>query len=86
MFNRLRRRNTMLERPIGSAANRGRTWNGYSAYKSEQIAKMLTILRVCHNYIWLPETVKKGEEKKTPAMKLGLAKGPLSYKDLVYFS
>ena len=89
-FNRLRRRNTMLERPIGSAANRGRTWYGYSAYKPEQIAKMLTILRVCHNYIWLPELTKaeklKGEKPKTPAMKLGLAKGPLTYKDLVYFS
>jgi hypothetical protein len=34
----------------------------------------------------LPETVKKGEEKQTPAMKLGLAKGPVTYKDLIYFS
>lgn len=85
-FNRLRRRNSMLERPIGPAANRGRTWYGYSAYKPEQIAKLLTIMRVCHNYIWLPDKGKKGVEPKTPAMKLGLAKGPLSYKDIVYFA
>lgn len=84
-FNRVRRRNHMLERPVASSANRGRTWNGYSAYKPEQIAKLLTILRVCHNYVWLPEKVKKGEQKKTPAMKLGLAKGPVGYEDIIYF-
>ncbi len=84
-FNRLRRRGSMLERPIGSTANQGRTWNGYSAYNPEQIAKLLTIMRACHNYIWLPDKGKKGEPQ-TPAMKLGLAKGSLSYKDIVYFS
>jgi len=85
-FNRIRRRNSMIERPIASAANKGRTWYGYSAYKPEQIAKMLTILRVCHNYIWLPEKVEKGQIKQTPAMKLGLAKAPLTYQDIIYFS
>jgi transposase-like protein len=84
-FNRIRRRNSMLERPIGSGTNQGRTWNGYSAYKPEQIAKLLTILRVCHNYVWMPDKESKGVEQKTPAMRLGLAKGPLGYKDIVYF-
>lgn len=84
-FNRVRRRNSMLERPTVSASNRGRTYYAYSAYKPEQIAKLLTILRVCHNFIWVPDKVRKGEQKKTPAMKLGLAKGPLSYKDIVYY-
>lgn len=84
-FNRLRRRSSMLERPVGSAANRGRTWNGYSAYKPEQIAKLLTIFRACHNYIWTPGDLKKEDKKKTPAIKLGLAKAPLDYKDIVYF-
>lgn len=84
-FNRIRRRNSMLERPIVSAANRGRTYYAYSAYRPEQIAKLLTILRVCHNYIWLPSGLKKGDKKETPAMRLGLAKAPLKYKDIVYF-
>ena len=85
-FNRLRRRSSMLERPIGSAANQGRTYYAYSAYNPEQIEKILTIQRVCHNYVWLPEKSKKSDNQQTPAMKLGLAKGPLSYKDIVYFS
>ncbi len=84
-FNRLRRRSSMLERPIHSAANRGRTWNGYSAYKPEQIAKLLTIFRVCHNYIWLPSDLKKADKKEPPAMRLGLAKAPLDYRDIVYY-
>ncbi|MCX7177990.1 MAG: hypothetical protein NTX56_04200 [Proteobacteria bacterium] len=52
-FNRLRRRFSMLERPVSPASNRGRTWYGYSAYRPEQIAKLLTIARACHNPIFL---------------------------------
>lgn len=83
-FNRLRRRFVMLERPISSAANRGRVWNGYSAYRPEQIAKLLTIARVCHNYVWLGEG-KKAKTRGTPAMRLGLAKAPLDLSDIIYF-
>ncbi len=50
-FNRLRRRSSMLERPIPSSANRGRVWNGYSTYRPEQISKLLTIYTACHNYV-----------------------------------
>ena len=83
-FNRLRRRFVMLERPISSAANRGRGWNGYAAYRPEQIAKLLTIARVCHNYIWLGDC-KKARARGTPAMRLGLAKAPLDLSDIIYF-
>ena len=80
-FNRLRRRSSLLERPISSSGNRGRIWNGYSAYRPEQVSKMLAILRACHNYIWAaPGT------KQTPAMRLGLAKAPLDYKEILYLS
>ncbi|MGE8449401.1 MAG: hypothetical protein ACN6OP_02025 [Pseudomonadales bacterium] len=71
----------MLERPISSQANRGRVWNGYSVYRPEQIGKLLTIFRACHNYVWLADGVKD-----TPAMRLGLAKAVLDYKDIIYFS
>ncbi|ABE47202.1 hypothetical protein [Polaromonas sp. JS666] len=79
-FNRLRRRSSMLERPITGASNRGRTWNGYSAYRPEQIEKLQTIFRACHNYVWTGE-----KRTDTPAMRLGLAKAPLDYTDIIYF-
>lgn len=78
-FNRIRRRSSLLERPISSSGNRGRIWNGYSAYRPEQVAKMLTILRACHNYIWAAPG-----SKSTPAMRLGLAKAPLDYAAITY--
>jgi transposase-like protein len=79
-FEKIRRRIAMLERPIHSAANSGRTWNGYGAYNPAMVIKMLEIFRVVHNYI----DIRK-EDKKTPAMRLGLAKAPLSYKNVLYF-
>jgi hypothetical protein len=96
-FNRVRRRNAMLERPIKSASNLGRTYYAYSAYKPEQVAKLLTILRVCHNYIWQPADQKKPKgakkpvtpvpkiPKKSPAMKLGLIDRFLTYEELINF-
>lgn len=83
-FNRLRRRIAMLERPIASQGNRGRVWTAYSAYRPEQVGKLLTIARACHNYIWLPED-KSAREHGTPAVRLGLAKAPLDYNDIIYF-
>ena len=83
-FNRLRRRSSMLERPVSSAGNRGRVWSGYSAYRPEQIGKLMTIFRACHNYLWVGEG-KGVRQKGTPAMRLGLAKAPLDYTDIIYF-
>lgn len=83
-FNRLRRRSSMLERPVSSAGNRGRVWSGYSAYRPEQIGKLMTIFRACHNYLWVGEG-KEVRQKGTPAMRLGLAKAPLDYTDIIYF-
>ena len=84
-FNRLRRRCSLLERPISSSANRGRMWNGYSPYKPEQVEKLLTIFRACHNYVWLPSDARKPDRQSTPAMRLGLARAPLDYQDIIYF-
>lgn len=82
-FNRIRRRSSLLERPVRSSANRGRVWNQYSAYRPEQIAKIQTLIRVCHNYVWVPEGKKAA--RGTPAMRLGLAKAPLDLNDIIYF-
>lgn len=78
-FMQIRRRLSLLERPIGSASKAGRTWYGYSAYKPENIVKMLEIFRVYYNYC-LP-----GADKKTPAMRLGLANGVIDPQDVLYF-
>lgn len=78
-FNQIRRRSSLLERGIPSRGNTGRRWYGYSPYKPEQIGEMLTILRACHNYIWVPEG-----RQDTPTMRLGLAKAPLDYNEIIY--
>jgi transposase-like protein len=78
-FQKVRRRVAMLERPIGSASNNGRIWNGYGAYNPSMVVKMVEIYRVVHNYI----DVKKGD-KTTPAMRLGLAQARLDYKTVLY--
>lgn len=78
-FMQVRRRLSILERPIGSASSKGRAWYGYSAYNPETIVKMLGIFRVFYNYCLA------GQDKKTPAMRLGLAKRKVSLEDIVYF-
>lgn len=81
-FEKIRRRIAMFERPIHSASNAGRTWNGYAAYNPTMVVKMLDIFRVVHNFV----DVRKDEgEKTTPAMRLGLAKAPIDYKTVLYF-
>lgn len=78
-FMQVRRRLSILERPIGSASSKGRSWYGYSAYNPETIVKMLGIFRVFYNYCLV------GQDKETPAMRLGLAKGKVSLEDIIYF-
>jgi hypothetical protein len=55
-------------------------WHGYSAYQPKNLAMVLTIFKVAYNYCL---TDASGE---TPAMKLGLAKGPVQLEDVLYFS
>ncbi len=79
-FMQVRRRLSLLERPIKTASKTGRTWYGYSPYNPAMIIKLLDIFRVYYNYCLV------GEDKKTPAMRLGLAKGPVTEEDIIYFS
>jgi len=78
-FMQVRRRLSLLERPIATASNNRRTWHGYSAYNPRSIVKLLEIFRVFYNYVLV------GMDKQTPAMRLGLAKGRVSLEDIVYF-
>lgn len=78
-FMQVRRRLSLLERPISSSSAAGRVWHGYSAYNPENIAKLLVIFRTYYNYCL------KGQDKQTPAMRLGLAKGVVAIEDILYF-
>jgi hypothetical protein len=78
-FMQIRRLVMMLERPISTPSNDGRTWRGYSAYNPRIIQKLLDIYRVYYNYVAV------GEDKKTPAMRLGLAMGPVKLETILYF-
>mgnify|MGYP007082200664 CR=1 FL=1 len=52
--------------------------NLYGYYSPAMVEKMLTIFRTYFNFI------AKGEDGKTPAMRLGLAKGPVRFEDIIY--
>lgn len=82
-FEKVRRRVSLFERAIRSSSSDGRTWNGYSAYNPAMVGKLLDIFRVVHNYV---DTRKlKGQEPTTAAMRFGLAKAPIQYKDILYY-
>jgi len=66
-FNQVRRRLSLLERPIHPKSNKGRIWSGYSPYNPVNVAKVLDIMRTVHNYILT------GKDGKTPAERLGQA-------------
>jgi transposase-like protein len=86
-FMKTRRGMNMCERPITSASNSGRKWSQYQAYDPAILKKALEIFRVYHNFIDLPSH-KKGvpkSDRKTPAMRLGLADAPLDFRDVLYF-
>lgn len=78
-FMQVRRRLSLLERPIATASNNRRVWHGYSAYNPRSIVQLLEMFRVFYNYVLV------GMDKQTPAMRLGLAKGRVSLEDIVYF-
>lgn len=60
-------------------AGASRKWYLYGFYSPEMDEKMLTIFRTYFNFI------AKGQDVQTPAMRLGLAKGPVRFEDVIYF-
>jgi hypothetical protein len=78
-FMQVRRRLSLLERPISSSANLGRRWFGYGPYKPVMVGKLLDIFRVFYNF------VEVGKNKQTPAMRLGLAKGKITIENIIYY-
>ena len=78
-FQRVRRSINSLERPIGTASKGGRTWYGYSPYNPVMVEKFLDIYRTMANF------VEVGKDGRTPAMRLGLAKGIVDLDEILYF-
>lgn len=76
-FMQLRRRLSLLERPISSSASSGRVWHGTSPYNPEVAERLIQIFRVVYNY------TLAGKDKKTPAMRLGLTDRVHSIEELL---
>lgn len=74
-----RRDVNLLERPFHSATNQSRVWNGYSPYDPAMLTKLGDIYRVYFNYVNI------NDKRETPAMRLGLANGPVSSEKIVYY-
>jgi hypothetical protein len=80
-FMQTRRRVSMAERPVLSVRRNRNMWHGYSAYNPATLAKYLEIYRVYFNYC-----LAGGRDKKTPAMRLGLARAVIDPHEILYFS
>lgn len=79
-FMQARRRLSLAERGVPSASSDRRIWHGYSAYRPQNLSRVLEVFRVFYNYC------VQGKDGKTAAMKLGLARGPVKLEDILYFA
>jgi hypothetical protein len=78
-FMQTRRRVSLAERAVVSVRKQRRMWNGYGAYDPAVLQRYLEIYRTYFNYCLL------GGDKKTPAMRLGLAKAPQDPHAILHF-
>lgn len=78
-FMQVRRRLSLAERANSSSGNQGRVWNGYAAYRPSSLVQALEVFRVYYNFC------QCGEDRMTPAMRLGLARGPVAIEDILDF-
>ena len=78
-FMQVRRALTVAERGVISASADRRLWFGKNAYNPSVLVKLLEMFRTYFNYC------EVGEDGKTPAMRFGLAKGPVAPEDIIYF-
>ena len=78
VFQMTRRLINAFERPLGTSSSQNTVWHGYQPYNPAVIGKDLTIFRTVVNFISV------GTDGKTPAMRLGLAKQPLTYEDILW--
>ncbi|WP_417277509.1 hypothetical protein [Celeribacter sp.] len=72
----VRRRVAGFDRGMQTGSNRRRTWYAYAFYDPNMVVKIINILRFYYNYM------VTGADGKSPAMRLGLAKGLVYERDL----
>ncbi len=73
-----RRLMNAFERPVGTSSGHNRVWHGYAPYNPALVQTYLTLFRVMNNFILV------GKDGATPAMRLGIAKQPLGYGDILW--
>ena len=71
VFMKTRRLFSAFERPVGTSSSHNKVRHGYAPYNPAMLTKYLTIFRAVHNFIFVGK-----KDRRTPAMRLGLAKGP----------
>ena len=78
VFMKTRRLFSALERPVGTSSGHNRVWHGYAPYNPRMLEKYLTIFRSVNNFVFV------GTDGKTPAMRLGFARQPLRFEDILW--
>ena len=78
VFQKTRRLCNAVERPIDAAGGKKAVWHGYTPYNPAMIEKNLAIFRAINNFVFV------GDDGATPAMRLGFAKQPLDFEDIVW--
>ncbi len=81
VFNQVRKRVSMAERPVISVRRARRLWHMYSAYDPAMLAKVLQIFRVWHNFLG-----RSAKDDKTPAERLGLVAGEIRLDHILGFN
>lgn len=76
-FMLIRRRISLLERPISTPSSARRAWHGYSPYNPIVVCELLDLFRTVFNYHLT------GRDKRTPAMRLGLCDRQYSLEELL---
>ena len=78
LFMKSRRLLSPLERPTGTSSGHNTVWHGYAPYNPRMLEVYLTIFRAVNNFVYV------GEDGRTPAMRLGIAREPLRYEDILW--
>ena len=78
VFLKTRRLINALERPVGTPTGRNTIWHGYAPYNVAMLEKYVTIFRAVNNFVFV------GDDGAAPAMRLGFAKQPLGFEDILW--
>ena len=78
VFMKTRHLFSALERPVGTSSGQNRVWHAYAPYNPRMLEKYLAIFRATHNFVFV------GTDGQTPAMRLGFARRPPSFEDIVW--